>query len=303
LTKTGGLDFGRETNSDLKLLIAASDKHGVNYQVLSPEELQVKFPTITLPKDQIAVYSPDSGILNATKCVATLQRLAQCQGCDVRDNMSVVQITNELQIGGETLVRVVTANGEEFYGRNCVITTGAWTKKLVKSVEGIELPLQPLQTTVAYWKVENPEAYSSKRFPVFINYEEPLIYGTPAHEYPNMIKCPAHFGPPCDPDTRDFEPGTDAIAEIVSKFLQETFVGVDTKPSHTESCIYTHSPDNDFIIDRLPSNPNLFVGCGFSGHGFKLAPVVGRILSELVISKAHPYPEVEKHFSLDRFKN
>jgi sarcosine oxidase/L-pipecolate oxidase len=65
--------------------------------------------------------------------------------------------------------------------------------------------------------------------------------------------------------------------------------------------VYTWSPDQDFIIDELPgSGGSLWVGCGFSGHGFKLAPIVGKMLSEMTLKGKHPYPRAKKHFSIER---
>lgn len=300
-TKTGGLDISHKDNKQIEQLIKSAQKYNVSTEVMTPIRVKEKFPSVTIPDDHIGVYSPDSGILNATKAVAMFHYLAKINGCTITDNTLV---TNVYQVSGGAKVETIveTKNGTTFKCARCVVTVGAWTKKLLKNV-GIDLPLRAIQTTVAYWPVENPSVYASAVFPVFINYsQDAFIYGFPAHEFPNMIKCCAHFGPDVDPDSRDFLPGIVDLKATVAPFIKRTFEGVAAVPEKTESCMYTWTPDEDFIIDELPGYAGIFVGCGFSGHGFKLAPIVGKILSELVMSKPHPYPKTRNVFSIERFK-
>lgn len=297
-TKTGGLDISHRDNDLIAQLIESARKYNVTTQVLTPMEVKAKFPSVTIPDDNIGVFSPDSGILNATKAVSMFHYLAKSNGCILKDNTLV---TNIYQVpGGQTIVEI--NNGIKLKCSKCIITVGAWTKKVLKKIN-IDLPLRVVQTTVAYWPVDNPTVYTSTIFPVFINYsQDAFIYGFPAHEFPNMMKCCAHFGPDVDPDNRDFLPGIVALKETVAPFIQRTFSGVTAVPEKTESCMYTWTPDEDFIIDEVPGYSGIFIGCGFSGHGFKLAPIVGRILSELVLSKPHPYPKTKQVFSIERFK-
>ena len=63
---------------------------------------------------------------------------------------------------------------------------------------------------------------------------------------------------------------------------------------------YDNTPDNDFILDRLPSLPNVYVAAGFSGHGFKFAPIIGKSMAELMVAGKS---ELNLHrFRLTRFK-
>lgn len=301
-TKTGGVDISQRNNKQIKQLLQSAEKHNVPTTIMTPFQVKEKFPSVTIPDDCIGVYSPDSGILNATKAVAMFQHLAKMNGCIVKDNTSVVNI-RQVTTGTTVEIIVETNKGSIFKCARCVVTVGSWTTKLLNKVN-LNLPLRVVQTTVAYWPVENPSVYSSTVFPVFINYsDDAFVYGFPAHEFPNMIKCCAHFGPDVDPDSRDFLPGMNDLNEIVAPFIKRTLQGVSTIPEKTDSCMYTWTPDEDFIIDELPGLPGIFVGCGFSGHGFKLAPVVGRILSDLAMGRPHPYPRIQSVFSIKRFIN
>ncbi|KAJ6643910.1 putative sarcosine oxidase [Pseudolycoriella hygida] len=300
-TKTGGLDMSYIDNEQIKQLIRSAEKYNVPAEVLTPSQVKAKFPSITIPDDNIGVYCPDSGILNATKAVAMFHYLAKLNGCRIKDNTFVTDIYQEKR--GTKFETIVKANnGQTFTCAKCIVTVGPWAKKFLNKLN-VDLPLRAVQTTVAYWRVDNPSLYSSTVFPVFINYsDESLVYGFPAHEFPNLIKCCAHFGPDIDPDIRDFLPGVADLQKTVAPFLKKTFQGVEPVTEKTESCVYTWTPDEDFIIDEVPGHEGIFIGCGFSGHGFKLAPIVGKIFSELVLSKPHPYPKTRNIFSIDRFK-
>lgn len=324
-TQTGGLDISHREYEIIKQLIAAAEKYNIPIEVMTPQQVHNKFPSVTIPEDNVGVYSPDSGILNATKAVAMFQYLAKVNNCVLKDNIVVTKI---YQHGSGTTI-VETKNGKEFLCSKCIITAGPWSKKFLKNID-IDLPLKPLQTTVTFWPITgDPSIYSSTVFPVFLKYQpNSFIYGKkkdfirqnfcrnvcskvtfydlslgfPSFEFPNMIKCCAHAGPEVDPDNRDFFPEIEESINKVAPFIRSTFQGIDTVPKHTESCVYTFTPDEDFIVDELPGYSGIFVGCGFSGHGFKLAPVVGHILSSLALSKSHPYPQVAKYFSIGRFK-
>lgn len=301
-TKTGGLDISHKDNEQIKQLIQSAQTYNVSAEILTPHQVKEKFPSITIPDDNIGVYSPDSGILNATMAVSMFHHLAKINGCTIRDNTIVTDI-RQVTKGAETETIIETANRTNYKCSQCIITVGAWTSKFLKKLN-VHLPLRAVQTTVAYWPVDDPSVYSSTVFPVFINYsKDAFIYGFPAHEIKSMIKCCAHFGPDVDPDNRDFLPGIADLNDTVAPFIKRTFDGVTAIPAKTESCMYTWTPDEDFIVDKLPEFPGIFIGCGFSGHGFKLAPIVGKILSELATQKEHPYPKMRKLFSIDRFRH
>lgn len=283
------------------------DKFRIPYTVFHPENIGEKYPSIHLPKDYIAIFNADGGILNATKAVATIQNLAERNGCTFLDNTPVtkIQIEKGKNINDASeIVTIEAGNGLVFRGRKCIVTAGAWTKKVLAPLKDFNLPIVPNQTTVGYWKVDSPDLYSAKNFPVFIVYDDefPKVYGLPAFEYPNMIKCTGDVLENCDPDNRTFQPDFQCLLALAHPALQKFLSGVAETPALVESCVYTNSGDNQFIIDTLPLHPNIVLGCGFSGHGFKLGPLVGKILAELATTGNHLYPHVHPHFGLERFQ-
>ncbi|EAY73736.1 hypothetical protein OsI_01611 [Oryza sativa Indica Group] len=148
-------------------------------------------------------------------------------------------------------------------------------------------------------------------FPTFSSHGDPHVYGTPSLELPGLIKINYDGGPPCDPDGRDWAGGGGDAASRVARWIEEFM------PDHVEAaggpvvrqpCMYSMTPDKDFVIDFLGGEfgDDVVVGAGFSGHGFKMGPAVGRILAEMAMDgEARTAAEagVElRHFRISRFE-
>ena len=174
-----------------------------------------------------------------------------------------------------------------------VVCAGPWTARLVPQLEGL---LQCLRTPVTYWRDPSGNYSASSGLPILFNARLTGVYGIPSYEYPGLVKMLFHGGPETDPDTRDlasFEP----YVEKVRQYVREHLPSVDhDKPAILETCMYTMSPDSNPVIDRLA--PNLVVGCGFSGSGFKHAPATGQMLAALALDKDETIP---KGYRADRY--
>ncbi|KAI5412382.1 hypothetical protein KIW84_057161 [Lathyrus oleraceus] len=154
--------------------------------------------------------------------------------------------------------------------------TGAFHAASEK-ITGVQLPIQPLETLVC-------------------------LYGSPSLEYPGLIKVAVHSGNPCDPDKRPW--GSGVMMDEMKEWIEGRFCGLvdSTEPVMKQSCMYSMTPDEDFVIDFLGGEfgKNVVLGAGFSGHGFKMAPVIGKILTELAVDGQTNEVDL-KHFRIGRF--
>lgn len=304
---TPQLDMGRSDSTSLRSVIANCGSNSVPHRILDARQLLGQFPArIDMPEDWVAVISEIGGVIKPTKAVSMFQTLAVKNGAVLRDGMEVREIERDDERGG---VLVSTANGERFWGKKCVVTAGAWMKKLVERVVKVEIPIMPLETCVMYWRIkEGHEAEFAIHggFPTFASYSEPYIYGTPSLEFPELIKIAVHGGQPCDPDRRKWAtaPGP-TVLEPLKEWIQGRFGDrIDASgPVMAQSCVYSMTPDEDFVIDFLGGDlgKDVVIAGGFSGHGFKMAPAVGRILADLAISGEAKGVDL-KHFELRRFE-
>uniref|UniRef100_A0A803QPD4 FAD dependent oxidoreductase domain-containing protein n=1 Tax=Cannabis sativa TaxID=3483 RepID=A0A803QPD4_CANSA len=278
--KAHQFDMGPSDSESLKAIIAICRKKSLPHRVLNSQQVAQQFSgRIQIPENWVGLYLDKGGVIKPSKAVSMFQTLALKNGAVLKDNSEVKEIK---KTGGENDgVLVVTASGESFRGKKCVVTVGAWTRKLVKRVSGVELPIQPLETTVSYWRIkeEHVSDYAiDNGFPSFASYGDPCIYGTPSFEYPGLIK----------------------------EWIEERFSGrVDSsEPVMTQLCMYSMTPDEDFVLDLLGGEfgKDVVVGGGFSGHGFKMAPAVGTLLADLALTGETKGLDLE-YFRIGRFSD
>ncbi|XP_010548549.1 PREDICTED: probable sarcosine oxidase [Tarenaya hassleriana] len=304
---TKHFDMGPTDQKSLNAVVATCRKHGLPHRILDSRAVAEFFSgRFNIPENWVGITTEIGGVIKPTKAVSMFQTLAMRNGAVLRDNTKVDNIVKDEETGGGVVVS--TANGDKFLGKKCIITAGAWIPKLVKTVAGKDIPVEPLETTVCYWRIK--EGHEGKfaidgDFPTFASYSDPYVYGTPSLEYPGLIKVAVHGGNRCDPDKRPWRPGV--RLEELKEWIKERFGGmVDWAkgPVATQLCIYSMTPDEDFVMDFLGGEfgKDVVVGGGFSGHGFKMAPAVGRILGELATEGVAGGGVELKHFSLRRFE-
>ncbi|KAK7278949.1 hypothetical protein RJT34_23990 [Clitoria ternatea] len=296
------IDIGPSDGPIMRSLVNYCHNLGIPFQLLRPHDIAEKFSgSIHIPDDWVGLSNPYGGVIKPTKAVAMFQTLAYKNGAVLKDNAEVTDIKKTKEG-----VVVVTASGEKFRGKKCVVTAGPWVSKLVKTVSGIELPIQPVETHVSYWRIK--EGHEGKfaigsGFPTLASFGEAFVYATPTLEFPGLIKVSVHHGSACDPDNRPWGPGV--MMRELKEWVEEKFMGmVDSRePVVKQSCMYSMTPDEDFVIDFLGGEfgKDVVVGGGFSGHGFKMAPVIGKILTELAVDGEAKGVDINP-FRIGRFK-
>lgn len=307
-TQTPQLDMGAPDNKSLQSMISSCKKHGFDVEVLKSTEVSARFPVMELPEQWISVVTSQGGVIHAAKAVAMFQHLAAKHGAEIRDRTKVTKVAPD----GEGVL--VTTSEGSVVGRKCVLAAGAWTSKLVKDISGLELPVQPLHTTIAYWQIEDTalDAFNaSSGFPSFSSYNEPHIYGNASIELPGLLKVNLLSGYNCDPDTRALVPDMESMKQVVGPWLAAHFKGKirSDAPVVAEACMFSMTPDENFILDFLPikdqpanscESRSVVVAAGFSGHGLKFAPLVGRVMADLCLKESCDGVPLE-HFSISRF--
>ncbi|XP_033747868.1 peroxisomal sarcosine oxidase-like [Pecten maximus] len=291
--QTGILFCGSEGESFIKDVLKSLHKHSMPFTSLDSCALGKKYPMLRYPMDTVAVEDPSGGILFSDKSLAAFQKAFINHGGVLLDNEPM------LDVYPGDIVTVKTNKGS-YRGRNLVLTVGPWATKVLPSL-GVHLPLKAVHVNVFYWKEKVRGTYSVGKCPVVIQEHgdrHDHFYGIPSFEYPGLYKFCCHHGPEIDPDRRD-DVDTSWVLEKTKACVANNFPLLEPTPAIRETCIYTLAPDHNFILDRHPTMSNVIIGAGFSGHGFKLAPVVGKLLCELVMNKTPSYDM--SPFRIDRF--
>ncbi|XP_004593982.2 peroxisomal sarcosine oxidase [Ochotona princeps] len=284
--RTGLLLLGMAGNPELKATEATLSSHGLDHQYLSSEELKQHFPNIRVTKGEVGLLDKSGGVLYADKALRALQDVLCQLGGIVCDGEKVLDIKPGLPV-------TVTTTSRSHQAKNLIITAGPWTNRLLGPL-GIELPLQTLRINVCYWREMVPGSYgASQSFPCFLGLglTPHHIYGLPSREYPGLMKICYHHGDAVDPEERDCPTAVTDIqdVQILCHFVRAHLPGLKPEPDILERCMYTNTPDMHFVLDRHPKYDNIVIGAGFSGHGFKLSPVVGKILCELSMKLTPSY--------------
>lgn len=298
-TETGIVYFGKEFDP----LIAGAQQSAALYELnvkrYNANDAREKFPAFKIPDDFIALAEPEAGFIIPDKTIKVYAAQAQKNGAIFLTNTKVKEWKQHKD------VIEITTNQDTYTSNKLVITAGAWTKKIVPVLKP---DIQVTQQVVAWVKPKNIDKFKLGSFPCWLiqDPKKGSFYGFPilpssTYGQPEGLKIAHHFpGEPVDPDRPDNAINTERIEDI--KFmLQKYFDEAEAEIVELKTCLYASTTDEDFIIDFLPdSNKKVVIACGFSGHGFKFAPVVGEILADMSIKGNTDLPI--NFLKLDRFR-
>jgi sarcosine oxidase len=165
------------------------------------------------------------------------------------------------------------------------VAAGPWSPVVLKRL-GMRIPLEVTREQVTYFRTPHPASFAPEHFPIWIWMDDPSFYGFPIFGEAAVKAARDAGGPAVTADTRSFAPDP-AQERAVKRFLSRYLPDAVGPVLYTKTCLYTLTPDRDFVIDRVPGQPNILVAIG-AGHAFKFASVIGRILSELAIDGSTP---------------
>lgn len=249
LSRTGGLDIGKALHEH----VAALDAEAIEYEMVSPRQARDRWPFLSLPDE--ALYQGEGGVVRADRAWQALSDGAVAAGAQI-----VKERVISLEVGVETRAGLVAHDV-------VVVTAGGWARELL-ATRGVDLPTRPTRETVAFFRSSGP-------LPTLVDWGDPSVYALPD---PNIgLKVGEHIaGPVTDPDAEGMV--DQESVQRLSDWVSERYRNVDPTPEHAETCIYTNTSDEHFVLER---HDNLVVGSACSGHGFKFAPLIGDRLADL----------------------
>lgn len=267
----------------------------VRFEKLLPPDVKKRYPMYRSAAFKWALFHPDGGMIWASRSVAATASIAQRKGVKIRNGVRVVSIQKD-----KTGIKSVKdSTGKVWEADKFLFAAGYWSNELLKPW-GVPIKITK-QEQLFLRPQEGRGRYRPEHFPVFIS-QKGGFYGFPVH-IQGFIKIADYRKGPvvktADPDEqRTLSP---KFEKSCRKFLQEHMPELaDFVDFEGHVCWYDNTPDNDFILDRLPDAPNGFVAAGFSGHGFKFAPIIGKSMAELMVGGKS---ELNLHrFRLGRFK-
>lgn len=265
-------------------LVAGSEESArqfhLPHEMLSARDLRRRWPAFQVPDDTVALFEPNAGYLHPERCIE--QQLAQATrlGVDLRYNEPVTAW--EATSSG---VSVATANGV-WTAAHLVITAGPWAPQLLAD---LRLPLRVTRQAIFWFEpIGGVDPFRGDRFPIYMletASREPMLYGFPLTGLASEgVKVAVHgSNEACTPATTDRAIRTED-EQYLRRRLSTTIPSLAGRLVHAETCLYTMTPDEHFIVGAHPQHPAVVLAAGFSGHGFKFAPVIGELLAGLVLT-------------------
>jgi len=288
---TGIVEMGQPEGVLVKGVLASAKMHGLCHELLSAKDLMRRFPAFQVPPQYVAVVQPDGGFVDAEPSIHAMLALARDAGAEVRVGERIRGI--EPHAGG---VRIVTDTGSVDAGA-AIVAVGPWVKSLLPELRA---PLRVTRQAMAWFAPSEPSLLADGRCPVFlIESRHGIHYGFPL-DGAGRIKVAKHHhrDQTVNPDDHDRQVSA-ADEALIRAALADHLPAANGRRLDGTTCLYTVTPDGDFIVDRLPDWPQVIVASPCSGHGFKFAPVIGEILAELAIDGATRHDITR--FSLGRF--
>jgi sarcosine oxidase len=287
LYTTGALYIGPPEGDLIAGSLRAAREHDLALLECTPEDLERLHPQFTIPSGYVAGYEPEAGFVMAGGSIAALATASLNQGAQLLAHTRV-----DSWRAGAGGIQVMSGD-RTFRAGKLIIAGGSWNSDLLQ-IEGLALTAtrQPL-----FWIwPRQPRQFELPGFGCWAlqRHDQPgLYYGFPG-AVPGAAQAGVKFahhhpGLACEPDEIRLDPDVDEyrrLRDAVVPFIP----GLDGTVLAASTCMYTMSRDQHFIVDRHPDHANVTFAAGFSGHGFKFAPVIGELLADYALQDESQLP-------------
>ncbi|MGA2584803.1 MAG: N-methyl-L-tryptophan oxidase [Tepidisphaeraceae bacterium] len=280
---TGGLMIGPPGATVLEGSLRSVRRYELPHDLLDATEAMKRFPQFNLPEDFRVLHDHKAGLVLPERAVAGYAELALRSGAELHGQEAVVSWESS---DDGVVVRTTKAI---YSAAKVIFCGGAWTDKLVRD---LGVPLTVTRQPLAWVWPKSPALFELGKFPVWIleHHDGSNHYGFPMLPDNPGFKLASHKrSAPTDAETLDrtvHESDEAAVRGVLRDFIPQA----DGPLLSLRVCMYTNSPDHQFIIDHHPMHKNVIVACGFSGHGFKCVSGIGQVLAELALDGRSSLP-------------
>jgi sarcosine oxidase len=289
MTTTGGLIMSAASGGSLhgstnflRTTISAAEKFGIKHRVLNAAEIAAEFPQFMLDGDEVGYFEDEAGYLRPERCVSTQLGLAEKLGAEVRLNEQVVRVEKD-----GAGVKVVTEIGT-YSAATAIISAGPWVGDFVR---GAAADLFKVYRQVLYWFDVSAayQQYVQAKFPIFIRSlgraSGDFFYGFPAIDGPDggLKLASEEYETTTPPEQVNRTVTNEESAHIYRNYVSGRLAHIGETCVRSVVCLYTSTPDSNFVIDWVDENVLLASPC--SGHGFKHSAAVGETLAELALTR------------------
>lgn len=276
LVTTGGLMLGPPDGTLVAGARKSALEHGLAYEELSAAEVRRRFPVFAPAPHEVGLHEPRAGVLRPEACIEAALELAASAGALLCYYEPVLEWR-----GGDDAITLVTARGTYQVAR-LILAAGAW---MGTELPGTRLPLRVARQPLFWFDGGDQALVSPERMPVFI-WEwarNRYFYGFP--DLGDGVKVAIHHeGETTTGETARRDAAADEALPLRAIMAERTPL-LNGALRGAAVCLYTNTPDGDFLIDRSPRDPRVILASPCSGHGFKFAPAIAEALADLALDR------------------
>lgn len=276
----------------LRASLEQQEAQGIRLEYLSKRQASELLPIANFSDAALIGFEPDAGFADAYLVATSFAKSARRRGARVREGVAV----HGLLMNGSRAIGVSSSEGD-FAADTIVSTQNIWTPELQEWIQ-VNMPVVPERHAVLALECEsNPYTF---RMPVFKDLSSPGMLYCRSYGGKQMLVSEGLVGERmADADPEQGDVHLDYIAEIGAQ-VADRFPAYETAGlASSWTGVYDVTPDWNPVLGKVPGVEGLLVGFGFSGHGFKLSPVVGRVLAQSALGLATDVPLAP--YSIDRF--
>lgn len=275
LLESAGLMLGPPDGELVTGALKSAIEHSLPHERIDAAEVARRVPALVPGSGMVGVWEPRAGVLFPEQCIAAFLETARRHRAELHADEPVLSWRPE---GAGVEIR--TARGRYLAGR-LVLAAGAWLPRLLPD---LALPLEVERVPLFWFEPRSDAAlFDAGRFPIFIleHERDRFIYGFP--RIGDSVKLARHHeGEPVDPDRVRREVGEEEVAPL-REVLARHLPAANGPLRASAACMYTNTPDRHFVIDAHPTHSAVTIVSACSGHGFKFAPTIGEIVSDLLV--------------------
>ena len=288
---------GEDDIQTLSDVVKLHQSMGIEVDFVDLEHLQSAIPALNLTDVAIAAYEPNSGYGSPPQTTIALAKRAEDLGVDIRTNTPV----KEIKLDAEGRIEKVVTPSAEIATRTVIDCVGPWAKQFTEHI-GLDFPVTPVVEHVVV--IERPQEFSQPH-PVVSDLVN-LCYSRSDVDRPYTRignSDPSHHANFALDNADDFHGQLfpDITEELTQKLRHRYPILEQGKVVDKYSGIWGITPDYQPIIDRIEQVPGLYCAVGFSGHGYKLSPIIGELVSQFIMGETNPLVEKLNLFRRSRF--
>jgi sarcosine oxidase len=279
---TGVLWLAGKDETRLHDSVEVLNRCGVPFRLVAPAELAIRYPQVDFTGVSQGLFEPDSGVLLARRAVACVVEDATRLGAQF-------EIANIAAPGNQKdLTSLTTSRGEHIRAGQFVFACGPWLGKLFPGLLGPRI-FPTRQEVFFFGSPAGDSQFAPPDLPTWF-FQEDDVYGMPDIESRGLKMARDLHGERVDPDTHSRLVSREG-ADWARNYVARRFPALkNAEIVETRVCQYENTSNGDFLIDRHPDWPNVWLAGGGSGHGFKHGPAFGEYLTGQILGAARPEP-------------